>query len=130
MFGQSSWGNEEKTIIHRELSAMWTWDEYYELVKQEQKLIKTISHPVIVIIDASAALNLPISSLRYFKQILENPSPFYEKYILVSKHQAYCTLYRILMQILPEAQKHFFIVQTLDEAYQLANYNIQNPQAL
>jgi hypothetical protein len=129
MSSRSSWGNEEKTIIYRELGAIWTWDEYLTSSKQEDKMIETVQHPITLIIDASHSLSLPNGSIGQFKHALEDYCQPCEKQILVSTHQAYWTLHRLIIQMLPEAKERFFIVRTVEEAYQLAEQNKRKPLA-
>lgn len=126
----SQWYNDTKTIIHREMSLTWTWDEYTQNSKQEYLMVEAVQHPVTLIIDASQSLTLPVGSLSYFKQELEECSEKSSKQIVVSNNGAFWTLYRILIQMVPQSKGHFFIVRTPQEAYQLAEGFIQEPTLL
>lgn len=130
MSSRSSWGNEEKTIIYRKLSKFWTWDEQLLSCKQEHQMAETVPHNISLIIDVSESISLPTGALAHFKTALENRCEQCDKQILVSKHQAYWTLHRILIQMIPEASEHFFIVHTVEEAYQLAGQETQKPLAI
>lgn len=129
MSSQSVWGNEEKTIIYRPMSSLWTWDEFLESCEEEQIMAKFSNKPVSLIVDLSQTLTLPVGSLGYFKRALEDCCEQCEKQILISKNQAFWTLHRLLIQMMPEAKDRFFIVRTKAEAYQLVQEHTQEPLA-
>lgn len=45
------WYNEEKDIAHFTYEGHWTWDEYYEGTYKLYDLMKSVNHPVDVIVE-------------------------------------------------------------------------------
>lgn len=43
-----SWYDKDKTIILQEFPVTWTWEEFYEAVRQTVEMEKTVNHPLYV----------------------------------------------------------------------------------
>jgi hypothetical protein len=113
------WDNESKTIIRREMSGTWSWDEYIENCRHEHEMAISVPNKVSLIIDVRQSLTLPSGTITHFKRALESSSEEIELNLVVGAKPIFRTVHQILMQMLPHFVGRVILVKTFDEAYDL-----------
>jgi hypothetical protein len=63
------WDNEEKTIMRFSFEEPWTWDEYYVMKPESDKIIASVSHKVGAIIEIPRDLHLGANALTHSRTI-------------------------------------------------------------
>jgi hypothetical protein len=121
----SDWDNESKTIIRREMSGTWSWDEYIENNRHEHEMAISVPHDVRLIIDTRQSLTLPIGALIQFKRALESNSKAIKLNLVVGANPMLRTVHQILMQLFPHFVGRVILVKTFDEAYDLIEQDKQ-----
>ena len=80
-----SWYDEEKTIILQEFPVEWTWDEFYEIVRQSVEMEKSVPHTVYSIgTNPPNAKTPPGNALNNFRSALLMHPPNMRWYIIAT----------------------------------------------
>jgi hypothetical protein len=77
------WDNTEKTIIRYDYEGTWTWDDLHKALEESHTMMRTVSHPVDVIIDVSSSRLIPSGALGRSKNITDNKPDNHGKTMVV-----------------------------------------------
>jgi hypothetical protein len=119
------WRDEEKQILVREMDATWTWDEYETNIDETKKLLESVEHPVIVLIDCCKVSNaVPENALHHISEANKDLPKNLSAQIIVSDSSWLQVMAALLRHLLPEEAYKYLFVRTMDKAEkQIAKLN-------
>ena len=112
------WGNDDKTILVKEFSKEWTWQEYQLSLLQMRELLQEVEHKVYVITDTRQIEAMPTDALHHLLTANRSlPSHVIMRCLVYSNKLVY-DLYSMLRQFSPADFNNFHFVSTIEAAYQ------------
>jgi hypothetical protein len=117
------WRDKEKQILVREMTCTWTWDEYYANIDEMKKMLESVEHPVIVLIDSRKVSNeIPENALQHISEANKQLPKNLSAQIIVSDSAWLEVMGAILRYMLPEEAHKYLFARTMEEAEkQIAN---------
>jgi hypothetical protein len=111
------WRDEEKQILMREMNCTWTWDEYRASIDEMKKMLESVEHPVVVLIDGRKVTNeVPENALQHISAANKNLPKNITAQIIVSDSPWLEVMSAILRHMLPEDEHKYLFARTMEEA--------------
>lgn len=112
------WHDEAKTILRMPISDPWTLAEMNQASEESRKMMSTVSHPVVLIMDASETKGFPKNIFsHYATNTKEADLPRNQEAVIVVVRgpllQAFVSTAK---RILPQITKKMHMADTLDKA--------------
>ncbi|NWF68279.1 MAG: hypothetical protein HXY40_04275 [Chloroflexi bacterium] len=114
-----SWDNDAHSIIHFQMSAPWTWDEYRSADEQAQRLMDAATHKVDIILDFSGGMHLPSSDLKYVRRAGQLTHPQQGLVVVLGVNAFLRALGTALETFFPGAAKNRRMAASKEEAYRM-----------
>ena len=115
---QVYWDNPDKTIIVREMTDDWTWEDYGKAIGEVHQMLSEVDHVVDITVDCRGTYKLPQGAL----QKLANSNRRYPQNIgqqvIVATSYFLEIFAKMVQQYMPHMRHLFTYVNTVDEAYQ------------
>jgi hypothetical protein len=116
---QVIWGNEEKTVILREMSGKWTWDEFFESQRTVNDMLEGIPQTIDQIFDVSRASALPQGALTQLRSATNQRAYNSGLRVVVGPNRFYEMMFAMLAKIMPHLKDSVVMVETMEDAYQV-----------
>ena len=116
---QVFWDNAEKTIVRREMSGKWTWDEFFESQQAVNSMLEGLPQTVDQIFDVRQAAALPQGALTQLRSATNQRAYNSGLRVVVGPNRFYEVMFTMLAKIMPHLKESVVMVETLDDAYQL-----------
>lgn len=117
----SSWDNDEKTIILMEFEGQWTWTDVQNVGTRHNQMIDEVTHPVDFIVDFSKSQHVPPGFLQHTRRVLSGAHPRSRAVILVGMNPlmraGFDMMFRTYSLLL--RSRMFKMAKSVDEARQL-----------
>jgi hypothetical protein len=78
-----NWHNPEKTALKLTFTAPWTWDEFEQVSRQIEAAFASVRHTVDLVVDITAAGDLPEDGLFRLRNVYSDPTPNLGEYRFV-----------------------------------------------
>jgi hypothetical protein len=111
------WKDDAKTILVREFSADWSFEDFENAIARMRQMLTEVSHHVYIVIDASQVQQVPAGAMGYFHAANQNLPSHVKMRILVTRQSLLQSIFKILLGIAPQSFGNFYIVSSLDAAY-------------
>jgi hypothetical protein len=117
------WRDEEKQILVREMACTWTWEQYRAGIDAMKKMLESVEHPVIVLIDGRNVTNeIPENALQHISEANKHLPKNLSAQIIVSDSPWLEVMGAILRYMLPEEAHKYLFARTMEDAEkQIAN---------
>ena len=112
------WKNAEKTILVREFSSDWTFEDYTAAITTMRQMLTEVKHDVYIVIDATQVQRVPLGAMTYFHEGNRNLPSHVKMRILVSRQSLLQSIFTLLLRIAPDSFGNFYFVSSLEAAYQ------------
>jgi hypothetical protein len=110
------WKNPEKTILVREFSETWTWDEFRENVETTRRMFREVEHDIFFIIDARKIRQIPSGALAYFNEANRNVPRHVVMRLYVTHSPYVAKLMTLLTRAVPQNFENFYILNSMEKA--------------
>jgi hypothetical protein len=114
---QTSWDNEDHTIIRTEFVGAWTWEEAHQAVDQMVALIESVDYTVHTIVDVTNSSRVPSLAFKEVRSLLSRRHPRAGVSMIVGANFMTASLWKTIAQTyawLINGNYHF--ADTLEEA--------------
>lgn len=111
------WDNSDKTIIVREMSGDWTWEDYGKAIGQVHTLLGEVSHTVDIIVDCRESNGLPTGALRNLSSANKSYPQNIGQQVIVASSYFIELFAKMLQQYMPDKKHLFAYVHTMDDAH-------------
>ena len=116
-----NWANDQHNVMLTVFDGKWDLADFYGMVAEGRELLKDVNYPFVTIVDYSTSLTPPRKTLSVGRHVERVHNPHRLKVIWVKPGMLIEQLYNALSKIYPEGFGDSVTVNTLDEAYALAN---------
>lgn len=120
-----NWANDQHNIMLTSFEGKWELDDFYNMVADGAKLLKDIEHPFVTIVDYSTSVTPPRKTLSVGRHVERVHNPHRLKVIWVKPGYLIEQLYNVLGKIYPGGFGDAVTVDSLDEAFALAQELLQ-----
>lgn len=111
------WDNTEKTILRYSFPSDWTWEDFFDALKQAKALIDTAPGEVGVIMDGkSNEMRFPPYMLTNFRKALENCHKKTRAIVIVVDSGFLRVIVNMLVRIANKSGQVLRMADSLDEA--------------
>lgn len=113
-----SWDNDEKTVIRCEGEGRWTWDEYHTSLENIMDMIRTVNHPVdLIIIERPGSAMPPGSPQPHFQRVQKLSPPNMGHTVIVVRSALAKAMSALLTRLPGNLMGNVNMVGSLDEAH-------------
>ena len=112
------WDNSEKTIIYARYER-WTWDDFYDALRQCTELSNTVDHQVDIICDLVDSLIPKGGTITHAAATLKQDNERVALIILVTPNRFVQALTQMSQRIVPGFQKKYRMTPTLASAREM-----------
>ncbi|MBE2268165.1 MAG: hypothetical protein IAE80_08010 [Anaerolinea sp.] len=116
---QVTWGNAEHTYTLFKFSGRWTWEEYYQAIKDGYELTKDEPGVVNILVDMTEARLLPGDVLTHAEASMRQPLRSFDLAVIVSISPFVSAIVNIIERLYGRSGTHIKCVKTEAEAHQL-----------
>lgn len=85
----SHWDNPQKTTLRLTFTSPWTWDEFEQVSQQIEAAFASVPHTVDLVVDITAAGDLPSDGLFRLRNVYSDPTPNLGEYRFVGASPAF-----------------------------------------
>jgi hypothetical protein len=125
------WDNEEKSIIVREMSGDWTWEEYFVAIKQVREFLDEVDHHVDIIVDCRETYKFPTAALPNIANANRSYSANMGVQVIVGSNLIVKMFAEMLQKVMPQAISHFLFVNAIEDAYKvIKKHNDEKSQTI
>lgn len=121
----AEWANQSQTIIHLHLHEPWRMSDYIEASAHTQALMKSVTHPVHLIIDLTDVTTFPKDILPSIPTINAHILPDQGLVIPVKLSRYLQLLTKFVVRLFPRFGRNLVFAQTLKEAYAIIDAHDQ-----
>ena len=118
------WLDEEKTVIFQRVTNPFSWDEFYEYDKEIQRMMRSVSHPITLLVDLQdfSMRDVPKGALTHIRATMPHFPNHVIRIIAVSNSIFVLSLARIIQRISATTQQiKIYAVRTMEEADEILN---------
>ncbi len=112
------WDNPERTIIFIRYE-QWTWDDFYDALRESASMAATANHSVDIIADLADGVVPKGGTLSHAAASLKQSDEHVRLIVLVTSNRFVQSLLDMSSRILPDIKKKYRIVSSVDLARQL-----------
>lgn len=112
----AKWLDDSKTVVLREFSNNWTWDDFYQAQNHVVEMLNSVDHKVDQVFDFSQSRALPPNVITHIGNSGRNMPDNRGKSIVILQSTFYQTLYRVISRIFPAIAKNVIITDTREKA--------------
>lgn len=113
---QVTWYDDAKTIIRHDFPVEWTWDEFYEAIRQSVEMEKSVRHNVYVVSVNPPNVKIPAgNALQHFQKGFAMHLPHVRFVAVLSNNMLVVLFGRTLIRLGVVTNK-VRMVQTVEEA--------------
>ena len=113
------WDDDAKTILRHIYDGQWTTADLYRAIDESRRLLLEVKHPVDLIIDMRTSADPPPGVLLAY-QYADRQKPANQRLVvMVQTGTAMRTMNRITDKIAPKTAQNRYLVDTMDEAFDL-----------
>lgn len=112
------WDNPERTIIYIRYER-WTWDDYYDALRESAILSKTVDHPVDIIADLVDSLVPKGGTISHAAAALKQDNSRVGLIVLVTPNRFVQSLTQMSWRVLPDFKKKYRMTSTVELAREL-----------
>jgi hypothetical protein len=111
-----TWYDGAKTIIRHDFPVEWTWDEFYEAIRQSVEMEKTVTHDVYVLSVNPPNVKIPAgNAIGHFQKSFDMHRP-HVRFVVVPTNNMLVLLFGRTLIRLGVVTKKVLMVQTIEEA--------------
>ncbi len=118
------WADTENTVCEMVMSSGWTWLDFQQASTDMLNLVKTVEHSVYVVMDYSAALEIPTGDNAFANttQIISRMPSHVEMIVAVSRNMFIRMMYDSFSRILTTRfSRRIFTAHTYEEGLRRIN---------
>lgn len=112
------WDNPEKTIIYIRYE-QWTWDDYYDALRESASMAATANHSVDIIAHLSDNTIPKGGTLTHAAASIKQGDEHVRLIVLVTSNRFVQSLVDMSSRVLPDIKKKYRVVSSVDLARQL-----------
>lgn len=116
---QTTWDNDECTIIRVDILGEWTWSDLHEALTQAVVLLdEQACTQADLIVDVSRVTKIPALALPNVRSLAQRRDPRMSTTVLVGMSDVMRTLLNAFLQVYNAVgrKEHYFLVKTVEEA--------------
>lgn len=117
------WDNPEKTIIVREMSGEWTWEDYGRAIGQVNEYLNQVHYTVDIIVDCRESNSLPSGALGNLSSSNKTYPQNIGQQVIVATSYFIQLFAQMLQQYMPDKKHLFAFVNNMEDAYKLIEEN-------
>ncbi len=110
------WDNPEKTVLIYAFPANWTWQDFYQVKEQADKMLDDVPHNVVLVFDMTQTLAIPTSAISQARSLIDRAHPRGKPIILVGTNLVIRALLGLVSKFNPRTEELILAVTTLEEA--------------
>jgi hypothetical protein len=111
-----TWYDDAKTIIQHDFPVEWTWDEFYEAIRQSVEMEKTVTHDVYVLSVNPPNVKIPAgNAIQHFQKSFGMHRP-HVRFVVVPINNMLVALFGRSLIRLGLVTKKVRVVHTIEEA--------------
>lgn len=115
-----SWVDTSRTVILREFTGNWTWDEFYRSQDEARTMLDAVTYTVHQIFDFSHTQNLPPNALSHLSRSARNMPANRGKSIVITENNFYRQMYGLFARLFPTLNQRVVLVTNRDQAMEEA----------
>ena len=118
------WANTQKTVCEMIMPAGWTWLDFQEASAEMLKLVRTVEHPIYLLMDYSASQEVPAGDNAFANtsQIISQLPSHVEMIVAVSRNMFIRMMYDSFSRILTTRfSRRIFTAHTYEEGLRRIN---------
>lgn len=114
------WDHEEAAVVRQTFTGKWTWNELYTSLQEVDRLIRSVDHPVFLLIDMRKSMVLPSGALAHVRT-LDRWHPNLQKIIAIGVNPLIRTMFGVVARVRPSMHEQIILVITLEDAFAVMN---------
>ncbi len=115
---QTSWDDNEKTIVHVDFIGHWTWQEAHQAIDTMIALIESVDHRVHIIIDMHGGSHVPPLAFGEVRSLLSKRHPRAGVTVILGANFMLASLWKTMAQTYGRliGNNRYIFADTLEEA--------------
>ncbi len=122
------WANNKHNIILTTFSGEWDLTDFYSMVDAGARLLKDVDYPFVTLVDYTNSITPPRKTLTIGQHVERVHNPHRIKVIFVKPGFLVERLYGVLGRLYPAAFGNAATVNSLEEAFSMAEALLQEAQ--
>ncbi|MDX2161505.1 MAG: hypothetical protein SF162_09290 [bacterium] len=117
---QVYWEDSSHMIVRWTFAEMWTWADVQAALHKTVALRSHVEHPVILLIDQSAAVNMLSSgAVTHLTHLVQSDVTARRLLVFVTPFEFYHQVMRVILNGFPDLARKTFVLRTTQEADRL-----------
>ncbi len=111
-----SWYNDNRTALLYRFPQEWTWDTFYAVKAEADRLLDAVDYPVVLIFDMTETCAIPSGALFQARTLISRAHPRGKPIMLVSTNAVVEAMYNLVSRLHVGIHDWIKLVATFDEA--------------
>lgn len=116
-----SWDNDERKALLYHFPEQWTWEEFYGVKVEADKILDEVDYNVVLIFDMTSTRSIPSGVLSQARWLIGRAHPRGKPIVLVGTNLVIQAMLNLVNKFNKNAGELIQAVSTLDEARELVH---------
>jgi hypothetical protein len=109
---QVRWYDEDKRILYYEFQGVWTWDEYFDVLAEGRRMMRSVNHTVCILKDLTRATHVPGNFMIKAQTVIESRPDNTGRVVFISTQTFFLNLMDTMRRVVPGFSELYYYEDT------------------